>query len=129
MNVLDENVPDTERDLLTSWRVRVRHIGRDVSRPGVQDDAIIPFLLTLTRPTLFTRDRGFFNRTLCHASYGIVVLNVEELEIAHFVRRLLRHPSFNTEAKRMGKVALVGHSAIRYWQLRAADEQLVGWAH
>jgi len=47
MNILDENINESQRQLLRSWRIRVRQIGVDVSHKGIQDDEIIPFLLTL----------------------------------------------------------------------------------
>jgi hypothetical protein len=46
MNILDENINESQRQLLRSWRIRVRQIGVDSSRKGIQDDEIIPFLLT-----------------------------------------------------------------------------------
>jgi hypothetical protein len=128
MNVLDENIGSDQRELLQRWRVRVRHIGHDLGQPGIQDSDIVPLLLTLPRPTLFTRDTDFFRRSLCHAPYSIVVLNVRELDTAHSVRRFLRHPAFKAQAKRMGKIALVGYSGIRFWRLHAMQEELVSWA-
>ena len=73
MNILDENITESQRQLLRSWRIRVRQIGVDVSRKGIQDDEILPFLLTRRRPTFFTRDMGFYTRTFCHARYCLVV--------------------------------------------------------
>ena len=45
MNILDENVPESQRQLLRSWRIRVSQIGDDVGRKGMKDEAIIPLLL------------------------------------------------------------------------------------
>ena len=104
MNLLDENIVKDQRLLLRSWRVRVRHIGYDIGRKGIQDEEIIPFLLHLSRPTFFTRDLGFYERTSCHKRYCLVCMAVEKYEAAVFVRRLLHHPSFNAQAKRMGSV-------------------------
>ncbi len=44
MNILDENVPESQRQLLRSWRIRVSQIGDDVGRKGMKDEAIIPLL-------------------------------------------------------------------------------------
>ena len=104
MNLLDENIPKSQRQLLETWRQRVYQIGVNVGRRGMQDDEIIPLLLRVRRPTFFTRDGDFYSRKLCHAKYGLVYLAVEKYEVAAFVRRLLRHPEFDTQAKRMGSV-------------------------
>lgn len=58
MIVLDENIPEEQRLLLRSRRVRAYQVGRDVGREGMKDEQIIPWLLELSRPTFFTRDLG-----------------------------------------------------------------------
>ncbi len=70
MNVLDENIPANQRELLIGRRVRVRQIGLDIGRSGMLDAEIVPLLLQLRRPTFFTRDEDFFDRRLCHAKYS-----------------------------------------------------------
>ena len=47
MNILDEQIPNEQRQLLKSWRYSVRHIGYDIGRKGMQDDEIIPLLRRL----------------------------------------------------------------------------------
>jgi hypothetical protein len=66
VNVLDENVPATQREILGSWRIRVRQIGFDLARSGLEDDEIIRLLQQVRRPTFFTRAAGFFDRRLRH---------------------------------------------------------------
>lgn len=44
MNVLDENIVESQRQLLRSWRIRVRQIGHEIGRAGMQDEEIVPFL-------------------------------------------------------------------------------------
>jgi len=44
VNVLDENIPDSQRQLLRSWGIRVHQIGNEVSYQGIKDEDIIPFL-------------------------------------------------------------------------------------
>ena len=78
----------------------------------MDDEEIIPFLLTLRRPTLFTRDLGLYHSALRHARYCLVTLAVRQYEAAHFVRRLLSHRDFNTQAKRMGTVIRVMHTGL-----------------
>ena len=101
MNVLDENIPASQRQLLENWRIRPRQIGFNIGRRGLQDDEIIVFLQQLRRSTFFTRDEDFYDRRLAHAKYALVYLAVEKHEVAHFVRRLLRRPVLDTQAKRV----------------------------
>jgi hypothetical protein len=49
MIVLDENILESQRRLLRSWRVRAYQIGYDLSRKGITDEEIIPFLMYQTR--------------------------------------------------------------------------------
>ncbi len=100
MNVLDENIPESQRQLLRSWRIRVRQIGYEVGRQGTKDERIIPLLHHLIRPTFFTRDSGFYDRRLCHANYCLVCLMVSQYEAASFIRRFLRHAEFKVWFKR-----------------------------
>jgi hypothetical protein len=124
MIVLDENIPEDQRLLLRSWRIRAYQVGRDVGRTGIKDEQIIPLLLKLRRPTFFTRDLGFFAPKLSHARYGIVCLAVGSDEAASFVRRFLRHPSFRTQAKRLGRVTRVSQVGIRVLQPGGQEEML-----
>ena len=122
MNILDENINESQRQLLRSWHIRIRQISVDVSRKGIQDDEIIPFLLTRRRPTFFTRDTGFYHRQLCHARYCIVCLVVGRYETGAFIRRVLRHPDFDTQAKRMGTVIRISAARLQVWRLHAEQE-------
>ncbi len=72
MNILDENIPEHQRQILQKWRVRVYQIGYDVARKGIKDDEIISFLIRKRQPTFFTRDDDFYHRHLCHARYCLV---------------------------------------------------------
>lgn len=128
MNILDENIPRPQRELLERWRIPIRHIGFNVGRRGLQDDEIIPFLHQLRRPTFFTRDQDFYDRHLCHLRYCLVFMNVEKNESAVFVRRLLRHTNFDTQAARMGAVIRVFRGGITVWRLHAHRETYMDWA-
>jgi hypothetical protein len=117
MNVLDENVPDSQLEILRSKRVPVRLIGLDIGRKGMKDDEIIPLLLQLDRPTFFTFDGDFYNRRLCHDGYCLVHLNVEEEAVAEYIRRLLRQRAWKTKASRMGRVIQVSTTGLVVWRL------------
>ncbi len=127
MNVLDENILESQRQLLRSWGISIRQIGVELGHKGMADEDILPFLLTLPYPTLFTRDLGLAGRPFCHARYCLVSLAVGQYEVAHFVRRVLRHRSFNTQAKRMGAVLRVMPTGLAVWRWRAEDEIRLSW--
>lgn len=127
MNLLDENIPEHQRQLLRSWRILVRQIGREVGRKGLPDDAIIPLLHHLTRPTFLTRDDGFYQRALCHPAYCLVYLAVGQYEVASFVRRFLQHPAFVTHAQRRGPVVRVSHTTLHLWRQHQTTEEEVRW--
>jgi hypothetical protein len=127
MIILDEHVPPSQRLLLRSWRIAVKHIGYDAEHQGLQDEDIIPYLQHQRRPTFATLDAGFYDRTLCHQRYCLVILNVRQAEIASFVRRLLRHPEFDTQAKRMGHVLRVSHVGVSGWRVRMQSEMHIEW--
>ena len=60
MNVLDENIFELHRQQLEAWNIRVRQVGVDIGKLGMDDrEEIIPLLHALRRPTFFTRDRDF----------------------------------------------------------------------
>jgi len=76
MIILDENFPESQRQLLRGWRVPLRQIGYEVGRKGLKDDEILPFLRHRRRTTFFTLDQGFYRRHLCHARYCLVCVDV-----------------------------------------------------
>jgi hypothetical protein len=127
MNILDENIPDSQRLLLRSWRIKVFQIGHEVSHQGIKDEDIIPLLHRLRTVTFFTRDMGFYHRHVCHIDYCLVCLSVGQYEVASFIRRFLRHPSFNTKAKRIGKVIRLTHLGLHVWRLHAEREETIDW--
>lgn len=127
MNILDENILDSQRQLLAGWRVPVRQIGHDIGRKGLKDGEIIIVLLQLRRVTFFTLDSDFYTRTLCHVRYSLVHLDMRKHEVAVFVRRFLRHPEFDTVAKRMGIVARISSGGITVWHLRTEKEARFDW--
>ena len=128
MNILDENIIDSQRQRLRQWRLAMRHMGYDVGRQGMKDQEILALLHRLRRPTFLTRDEDFYARHLCHARYCLVSLAVAKDEVAPFVRRLLRHREFDTIAKRMGTVVRVSHVDLSVWRLHAEQAIHVAWS-
>lgn len=118
MIVLDENIFESQRLQSRRWRIQPCQIVRDVGRRGMQDEEIIPLLRTLRRPTLVTRDRDFFQSSLCDVRYCLVQFRVDPVEVAAYLRRLIRHPNFKTWSQRKGRVLRVSPGGISVWQVR-----------
>ena len=129
MNVLDENIAESQRQLLRHWHVSVRQIGQEVGRKGIADAEIIPLLHQLSRPTFFSRDTDFYRRELCHSAYCLVSLEVGKYEVASFIRRFLQHPAFSTFPKRRGSLVRVSHRTIHVWRTRSTEERKLTWLY
>jgi hypothetical protein len=127
MNLLDENIPADEVELLRACRLRVSQIGEDVAAAGISDEDIVPLLHRLKGVTFFTRDGGFYDRTLVHARYCIAVVDVRRNETASFIRRFLRHPKFRRRADRLGHVLRVSHVGVHYWTMPARRQLIEMW--
>lgn len=128
MNVIDENIIQSQRDRLAELKIHYRQIGFEIGRRGMKDhNDVIPLLHGLRRPTFFTRDQDYYDPELRHAGYCLVYLDVGPDEAAEFIRRFLRHPSFRTQADRMGKVARVHYSGLSYWQVDGIHKCDLDW--
>jgi predicted nuclease of predicted toxin-antitoxin system len=126
--LLDENILDGQRLLLEASGVAARQVGVDVGRKGMKDDEVVVFLRRKRNITFFTRDSDFYLPELRHGRYCLVVMNVGQNEAATFVRRFLRHPDFNTQVKRMGRVVRVSHAGLAMWRLRSQAEIHTVWS-
>jgi hypothetical protein len=125
--LLDENIRQDQGTQLRQWRVRCRFLVEEFAPPGIQDPEIIPLLQRLKQPSFFTHDQDFFQRDLVHTGYSLVWLDVFDGEAATFIRLFLKHPLFNTSAKRMGLVARVHHHGVHFWQKNSATLQRASW--
>ncbi|MBW2430386.1 MAG: hypothetical protein JRF56_15615 [Deltaproteobacteria bacterium] len=128
MNVLDENIPNSQRHILRNWRIRVQQIGHEIGRQGMKDEEIIPLLHKIAPTTFFTRDLGFYRPDLCHNNYCLVCLSVGQYETASFVRRFLRHPAFKTRGKRMGKVVRLSQTGMQIWLKHSEKPKEIIWS-
>jgi len=124
--VLDELFDETVHQQLRTWRISIDKVGAGFGQSGWTDEQILSALHG-SRKTFHTRDQGYYNRHYCHPSYCLVYYDVPAAEMAIYLRRLLRHPLFNTHAKRMGKVIKVTSRRIEFWELRGAKKEKVEW--
>jgi len=128
VNIFDENIPDTQRQLIKSWRIRIYQMGNDVGQKGIKDQEFLYFLLTKHKPVFFTRDLGFYKHHLCHPHYCLVCLAVTRDETAIFIRRLFNHPEFETFTKQMGTIIRVSHLGLYVWQRDVEQENFLSWS-
>ena len=127
MIVLDENIRTKQAELLRGFGVSSRKIGVDLAAKGTSDADIIPLLHRLNQPTLFTLDTDFWKANLRHDGYCIAYLDVEPQEAAEYIRRFLRQASFNTSAKRLGKVVHIHADGISYFAAGGRKVHSVAW--
>jgi hypothetical protein len=126
--ILDHNIPEDQAEQLRHHRIHFRQIGFEVGRPEWDDQQeILRFLHASKQITFFTRDLGFFRSSWSHANYCLVTLTVPVLETAHYISKLLRHPQFNTRAKRNGKVIRVSTKNINFWDIRRQRPNSALW--
>ncbi len=102
-------------------------IGGEVAFSGAKDENIIPALHRLPHATFFSLDRDFYRRELAHQAYCLVWLDVRSGHAAEFIRRYLRHPAFDTQAKRMGLVVRVHAAGVEYWRAGKGASEAVPW--
>lgn len=128
MNILDEDIIAPEHERLRAWRIHFKAIGLGVGRLGMKDqDQIIPLLHQHPGSIFFTRGDDFYRPTLRHPRYCLAYLDVGAKEVADYIRRFLRHPTFRTQAERMGKVVRVRHNGVTDWLGGEQTEHVLRW--
>ena len=127
MLVLDENLPEGQRLWLRKWRIRFRAVGIEVAASGTKDSNLIPVLHRLANPTFFSLDRNFYRPDWAHRGYCLVWLDVRGRQAAEFIRRFLKHPAFDPQAKRMGTVARVHADGLLYWRVAESAPRSAAW--
>ncbi len=128
MIIFDHNLPRDQVKQLRRWRIRGVHIGFEIGRPEWLDqDEVIRYLHRHKRPTLFTRDLGFFHKRRCHRNHSIVIVTGSPLGSAATIRRFLRHPRFAAVAMRAGRVFKLTPSAIVWYEPGQPRQRSVPW--
>jgi hypothetical protein len=129
MIVLDENFPESQRQLLRRWGFRIHQVGYEVGRKGLKDNEIIPLLFQLRFPTFFSLDSDFYKPKYCHSRCCLVYVNVSQSEAAYFIRRFLKHSEYETKNKRRGSVLRISHIGISVWRLHSEKEEFINWVN
>ena len=80
-----------------------------------------------SKQTFHTQDRRFCHPRHRHPTYCLVFYDVADPDFVSCVQRFLRHPRFNTRAKRMGKVVRVTLEHIEVWELHRENREIVEW--
>jgi hypothetical protein len=128
VNVIDENIVFGQRQRLIALKIHVKQIGFEIGRRGMQDkDDVIPLLHSLHLPTFFTRDRDYYEPTLRHSEYCLVLLDVFADQTAEYVRRFLRHEAFRTRTQRMGSIVRVHAGGLNCWRVGVEKELRLRW--
>jgi len=127
MILIDESVPEHQISLLRNWRLHVRVVGVEIARLGIKDDDLVPVLHELPRPTFFTLDDDFYRRRYCHAGYCVGYVDTAAKFAAEHIRRFLKHPGFDTQAKRMGAVVRIRPAGLNFWRLHDPEEVSAPW--
>ncbi len=125
-HVLDELFDDTVFERLKSQHIAIDKIGAGFGNTGWSDEKILQALQSSGK-TFHTRDHGFYRLSCLHPSYCIVCYDVPLGEMTLYIRRFLRHPLFNTHAKRLGKVVKITTQRIEFWQRRHSTKTIVRW--
>ena len=127
MVIIDENLPASLVSQLHKWGIRARVVGVDVAHVGIKDENLIPVLHSLKRVTFFTLDKDFYTYQLCHRSYCLVQLELSPKIAADYIRQFLKHPAFDTETKRLGKVVRLHRSGLEYFEIGKRTASSVQW--
>jgi hypothetical protein len=125
-HILDELTLKRTYLQLQQWGISVDKIGQGFGQAGWSDEQI-RHELHGSGKTFHTRDRGYYKAKHCHATYCLVIYDVAANEMAEYIRKFLRHPQFNTHAKRLGKVIKVTPTHIEYWEVKRSGKIRINW--
>jgi hypothetical protein len=124
-HVLDELVGNQYYSELQRWLSIVK-VGDGFGWKSMQDDEIRRELHSSGK-TFHTQDKGYYHPIHRHHAYCLVYYDVTDKELVTYIRRFLRHPQFNTHAKRMGNVVRVTTQYIEVWSLKSENREIIEW--
>jgi len=121
-NILDANV-EVEHTSQLRQPLKVKQIGVHFLPGSADDERIINLLSRLKTPTFITWDcKDFYHRRRLDKRYCIICVDIHRTEFVSAVRKIFRHPLFNTAAKRMGKVIRITPTHINYFEIGESQE-------
>ena len=124
MIILDEQLlgRDIELEIAKWYRGTVQFILDLRPNSVIKDDGIAMLLRQQNQPTFVTiNEKDFWRRVPLDNRYCVVCFALPDWrapEIPESLRSLLRHPRFNTKAKRMGHVIRVTNEEISYYSFK-----------
>lgn len=121
-HILDEHVIASHVDQIRRKIPSTAQIGIDWGESGWDDiEQIIPHLHH-SKATFHTLDEDFFKRRFLHNDYCIIFYDLSGKDFVEFFQKILKHPLFDTHAKRLGKIIKVSLTHLSYWD--SADYQI-----
>jgi hypothetical protein len=127
MNILDENFPTDQREILARWRIPVRQVGRELAAAGTSDENLLTLLHSLRRVTFFTHDEDFFRADWSHSKYCLVWLDADPDRLAQLVRAFLRHRHFKTWKSRAGLIVRAHPNGLEIFSIHQRHLRHVDW--
>jgi hypothetical protein len=125
--IFDENFPAPVVESIQRKVRSVAQVGVNWGEAGWLDvEQILPHLHR-SKATFHTLDVGFFKRRYAHRDYCLVYYDVPEAKLADWVLRFVRHPQFNTHAKRLGRVVKVTPLKMACWEIHESRIKQIAW--
>ncbi|MFA0781898.1 hypothetical protein [Fervidibacter sacchari] len=121
MIVLDEHLMGLglDREVRAWYEGQVCYITDLRPDTVIKDEAIPSLLLRERQPNFVTGDiTGFWRKVKPHSNFCIVCFGLpaeQWRKIPFLLRRLFRTEGFRTKRERMGKVALVTETTVRFY--------------
>ena len=126
-HIFDEHFSAPSMEIIRNKLSSVTQVGKDWGQSGWNDrNEIIPHLHG-SGATFHTLDRGFYDWRLWHRDYCLVYYDLSETELIESIFKFINHHTFNTRAKRLGKVIKVNPFEITYWELNDHKFKTVQW--
>jgi hypothetical protein len=133
MIVFDENIFDQDviDDLNRWYKGKVVSIKDLRLRTLIKDEAVPTILRTVKQPTFLTTNvSDYWRKMPAHATYCMIcfeLANEQIIEIPRLLRVVLRFREFKTKAARMGKILLVRHNRIDYYEVGSNQISSLNW--
>ena len=133
MIVLDEQLKNSGlAEQFSSW-YRGSIIDITTLRPGtvIKDEAIPALLRRVQNPTFVTINvTDFWQRVPADRHFCMICLPLPDErvnEISTLLRRLFRFPEFGSRRARCGKIVLLSHTQVKYYQTADSQVRIIEW--